>query len=113
MLQQKGNHDFGSANLCQHVALESLRSGKYAEHVMLLRNAYRLKRDAMLAALDRSMPKAAWLHWTRGGGGLYVWVTLPDGFDTSRAGEMFRRCVERGVLYVPGDYCFQPDDHGA
>jgi 2-aminoadipate transaminase len=25
---------------------------------------------------------------------------------------MFRACVDAGVLYVPGDYCFQPDDAG-
>jgi DNA-binding transcriptional MocR family regulator len=25
---------------------------------------------------------------------------------------MFNRCVERGVLYVPGVYCFSPDEHG-
>ena len=27
VLQQKGNHDFGSANLCQSIALEAMRSG--------------------------------------------------------------------------------------
>jgi DNA-binding transcriptional MocR family regulator len=25
---------------------------------------------------------------------------------------MFNQCVERGVLYVPGAYCFQPDERG-
>ena len=25
---------------------------------------------------------------------------------------MFARCVERGVLYVPGEYCFQADASG-
>jgi len=112
VLQQKGNHDFGSANLAQHVALEAMRSGAYHEHGGLLRNAYRAKRDAMLAALDRHMPESPDLHWTKPHGGLYVWVTLPEGFDTSRGGPMFRSCVEHGVLYVPGDYCFQPDDAG-
>jgi 2-aminoadipate transaminase len=112
VLQQKGNHDFGSANLAQHIALEAMRSGAYLEHGILLRNGYRAKRDAMLAALDRYMPKAPDLHWTRPHGGLYVWVTLPETFDTSRGGAMFRTCVDHGVLYVPGDYCFQPDAAG-
>jgi 2-aminoadipate transaminase len=39
-------------------------------------------------------------------GGLYVWVTLPEGMDTSRHGKLFAAALERGVLYVPGDYCF-------
>ncbi len=29
VLQQKGNHDFGSANLRQHIALEAMRDGSY------------------------------------------------------------------------------------
>ncbi len=44
-------------------------------------------------------------HWTRPHGGLYVWLTLPAQFDTSRGVTMFAACVKAGVLYVPGDYC--------
>src|SRR5687767_1489989 len=36
VLQQKGNHDFGSANLAQHIAMESMRDGSYAKHVDVL-----------------------------------------------------------------------------
>jgi 2-aminoadipate transaminase len=108
VVQQKGNHDFGSANLTQHVALEALRDGSYAKHVAELRHAYRAKRDAMLAALQSHMP--AGVHWTTPHGGLYFWLTLPEPVDTSRGSAFFRECVERGVLYVPGDYCFQPDE---
>jgi 2-aminoadipate transaminase len=110
--QQKGNHDFGSANLTQHIALESLRDGSYLEHGHTLRDAYRKKRDAMTKALDHYLPKNAGLHRTHPHGGLYVWLTLPVGFDTSRTGQMFKTAVDRGVLYVPGDYCFQPDTDG-
>jgi 2-aminoadipate transaminase len=108
VVQQKGNHDFGSANLTQHIALEALRDGSYRRHVVELQHAYRAKRDAMLAALQSHMP--AGVHWTTPHGGLYFWLTLPDGIDTSRGSPFFRECVERGVLYVPGDYCFQPDE---
>ncbi|HEV7299449.1 MAG TPA: PLP-dependent aminotransferase family protein [Tepidisphaeraceae bacterium] len=110
--QQKGNHDFGSANLTQHIALESLRDGSYLAHGHTLRDAYRKKRDAMTGALDRYLPKAAGLHRTHPHGGLYVWLTLPVGINTSRDSDFFRTAVERGVLYVPGDYCFQPDEAG-
>ena len=40
---------------------------------------YRRRRDAMLAALERHMPKA--VAWTRPAGGLFVWLTLPEGQD--------------------------------
>ncbi|MDQ3223358.1 MAG: PLP-dependent aminotransferase family protein, partial [Gemmatimonadota bacterium] len=112
VLQQKGNHDFGSANLTQHMALESLRDGSYHEHVKVLQDSYRLKRDAMLAALTRHMPDDGTVTWTHPHGGLYVWLALPAGSDTSRTSPMFQNAVDRGVLYVPGAYCFQPDDRG-
>lgn len=112
VIQQKGNHDFGSANLTQHMALESFRDGSYLRHGELLRRSYRQKRDRMLAGLDQFMPKHPGIHWTHPHGGLYVWLTLPEPIDTSRTGAMFGACVDRGVLYVPGEYCFQPDAHG-
>lgn len=111
-LQQKGNHDFGSASLCQHLALEVLKTGLYAKQVQNLKENYRHKRDVMLAALDRHMPKDAGISWTKPGGGLYVWLTLPGRIDTRGAGPMFAECVERGVLYVPGDHAYQPDEKG-
>lgn len=112
MLQQKGNHDFGSANVTQHMALECFRDGSYDSHVQVLRKSYRVKRDAMLASLLRFMPADGGIRWIHPGGGLYVWVTLPEKFDTSRTGPMFGACVNRGVIYVPGEYCFGRDERG-
>lgn len=113
VLHHKGNHDFGSANLNQRIALEALSSGAYHEHVEHLQSSYRAKRDAMLYALDRYMPKSSAIIWTRPNGGLYVWVTFPPGIDTARDSRFFNACVETGVLYVPGAYCFQRDDDGS
>jgi 2-aminoadipate transaminase len=110
--QQKGNHDFGSANLTQHIAMESLKDHSYIEHGRTLRDAYKRKRDAMVRALDANLPEHAGIHRTDPHGGLYVWLTLPASINTSRTGPLFKKAVERGVLYVPGDYCFQPDESG-
>ena len=113
VLHQKGNHDFGSSSLAQHIAVETLRDGTYHKHVEVLQKSYRLKRDTMLAALDQLLPhEEAGITWTRPHGGLYVWVTLPPHFDTSRGGPMFDACIAAGVMYVPGDYCSQPDESG-
>ena len=107
ILQQKGNHDFGSNNLVQHLIHRSLISGIYQAHVEKVRQAYRPKRDAMLDALtEHFKPLGSDVQWTRPSGGLYVWLTLPKGFDTRRGGQLFERCVRKGMLYVPGDYCF-------
>ena len=110
VLHQKGNHDFGSANLCQQIALEAMRDGSYAKHLELLKAEYRKKRDLMLASLERHMPKS--VQWTHPHGGLYIWLTLPASIDTSRESRMFRESLNHHVLYVPGDYSFQPDETG-
>jgi 2-aminoadipate transaminase len=112
VLHHKGNHDFGSPNVSQQIALEAMRDGSYAEHVEVLRTAYRAKRDAVLSALEKFIPSNSGVTWTHPHGGLYVWLTLPEQVDTSRGSAFFNACVEAGVLYVPGAYCFQPDADG-
>ena len=108
---QKGNHDFGSSNLCQHLLLAAMRQGVYQRHVAMLRERYAAKRDAMLAALDEHLAPLAGgrVRWTRPTGGLYVYVTLPEEIDTGPDGELFARALAEGVLYVPGEYCYAPD----
>lgn len=107
VLSQKGSHDFGSANFNQHVLAAVMESGRYEDHVAKLRTAYRTKRTAMLESLDREFSRLGIpAFWTRPGGGLYVWLALPKTLDTTRTGELFRRSVQQGVLYVPGEYCF-------
>src|SRR6267142_99693 len=96
VLHQKGNHDFGSSNLCQQIALEAMRDGSYGKHLELLKTEYRKKRDLMLASLARHMPPS--IHWTHPHGGLYIWLTLPDSIDTARDSRMFRESLSHHVL---------------
>lgn len=105
VLHQKGNHDFGSSHLLQHALLRVMDSGLYAEHASAVRQAYKIKRDTMLGALEEEFSETP-ATWTKPAGGLYVWVSLPETLDTRRGQALFDRCVDRGVLYVPGDYCF-------
>lgn len=112
VLDQKGRHDFGSSNLCQHFVHQMLATGRVDAHVERLRQAYRVKRDAMLGALEEHFgPLAAEgrATWTRPGGGLYVWLTLPEDVNTDQGGSLFRRCLDRGTLYVPGSFCYSPE----
>lgn len=69
-------------------------------------DVYRSRRDAMLAALQERFPADA--RWTSPAGGFYVWVTLPEYFDTQA---MLAAAVERRVAYVPGTG-FYPDGRG-
>ncbi len=108
----KGNEDFGSASLNQHLMATVLEEGLYEPHVRLLRDSYRRKRDAMLAAAQRFFGELPGVSWYRPHGGLYVWMTLPKQVQTGFDSELFRRAVREGVLYVPGELCFPAGDAG-
>jgi DNA-binding transcriptional MocR family regulator len=64
----------------------------------MLRREYRLRRDAMIAALEKHFPAGA--RWRRPAAGVFVWVELPEGVD---AGEVLRVALEEErVVFVPG-----------
>ena len=73
------------------------------EHIAETREIYRARRDAMLAGLEREMP--AGVHWTTPHGGFFLWVTLPDQFETD---VMLPDATDRGVIYLPSSW-FYPD----
>lgn len=104
VLQFKGNHDFGSGNFNQHLLERAMASGLLDKHIRHLRDVYRLKRDTMLAAMDDYMPETC--SWNRPAGGLYVYLTLPEAIETGPESELFRIALEKGVLYVPGEFCY-------
>ena len=67
---------------------------------------YRERRDAMLAALDAEMPPG--VRWTRPGGGLFLWMTLPGHLN---ARVLLDECVRQNVAFVPGGAFFPNGGH--
>ena len=54
--------------------------------------------DAMLAALERHFPPE--VRWTKPQGGLFLWVTLPEGFDST---SLLKEALDKErVAFVPG-----------
>lgn len=103
----KGNLDFGSANLNQHLLATVLASSKYVPHVEDVRTAYRTKRDAMLQALEREFKDLPEVTWLRPEGGLYVWLSLPDRIEAGFDSTMFHLATKsHRVMYVPGELCY-------
>jgi DNA-binding transcriptional MocR family regulator len=80
--------------------------GLWRRSLERLVDTYRDRRDVMLAALAERFPADA--RWTTPAGGFYVWVTLPEYFDTPN---LLAAAVERKVAYVPGT-AFYPDGRG-
>ncbi|MEE4346142.1 MAG: PLP-dependent aminotransferase family protein, partial [Paracoccaceae bacterium] len=100
LLKQAG--DLHSATLNQ-VAMLDVAQG-FDGHVTRVRALYRARRDAMLSALAQHMP--AGVTWTRPEGGMFVWVTLPEGMDGAALLE--RSLAQERVAFVPGA-AFFPD----
>jgi 2-aminoadipate transaminase len=109
LLHFKGNHDFGSSNLCQHLLDRVLTNGSYDRHVRVLRDAYRHKRDVVLEALRHEFPATSGVRWTEPDGGFYVWLTMPETVETGPSSPMMQACLKEGVLYVPGEFCYVKD----
>jgi 2-aminoadipate transaminase len=58
--------------------------------------ALKARRDALLAALARQLPAAA---WSEPEGGYFLWLELPDGMQTA---ELQARAASAGISFVPG-----------
>ncbi|MSR53318.1 MAG: PLP-dependent aminotransferase family protein [Gemmataceae bacterium] len=104
MVRLKGNHDFGSNNLSQHIICKLLETGDYSRHVEYLRGVYRQKRDAMMQALDAEFGDWLGVYWTRPKGGMFVWLTLPAEIETSPGSKFVKAALKEGVLYIPGEF---------
>ena len=98
--------DLHSATLNQ-IATHLVASEHFAAHVPMLRDTYGHRRDLMLDALSREMPKG--VTWTRPEGGMFVWLTLPEGIDGAELLAQSLR-TER-IAFVPG-HAFFPDGNG-
>lgn len=105
ILYLKGQHDFGTSNFTQAIMEEVLAGPFFEEHLVNLRRHYEAKMQALHEVLvEEGLPQAGW-KWTVPEGGLYLWLEGPRGFDTGIDSEFCRKCLDNGVLYVPGDLC--------
>ena len=98
MIQLKS--DGGSCPLTQRVIAEFLGGGRLPAHIERVQTTYRANRDAMVAALRRDLPDAA---FEIPQGGYYVWLTLPDGVDGDRVA---RLALDGGVTVLAGSKFF-------
>ena len=100
-----------SLDLCppvfdQYVAAEFLRSGRLDANLSRSIGLYKAKRDLLLSLLDKYMPQG--VRWTHPEGGLFLFLTMPEGFD---AVKFYDTALDAGVAYVAGEF-FHPDGSG-
>lgn len=57
----------------------------------------------MLDAMEAYFPKT--VSWTKPEGGMFIWVTLPEGLS---ALDVFQKAMEKKVAFVPGRSVLYP-----
>ncbi len=100
-----------SADLCtpvfdQAVATRYFEKGLFEKNLTKTINLYRDKRNHMLNCFKKYMPKG--VTWTEPEGGLFLFVTLPKGYDTR---ELFDVAIKENVAFVIGE-AFHCDGSG-
>jgi len=97
LVQLKQGTDLHTSTFTQMVAYEVARGGFLDRHVSVIRKVYGDRRDAMLRALKAHFPPG--VLWTRPQGGLFLWVTLPAGLDSTK---VLDEALQEKVAFVPG-----------
>ncbi|MCR5243335.1 MAG: PLP-dependent aminotransferase family protein [Bacteroidales bacterium] len=93
-----------SLDLCppifdQYLAAELMGSGLLDANLVKSIALYKSKRDLLLSLLEEYMPEG--VSWTHPEGGLFLFLTLPEGFDTIA---FYDKALDAGVAYVAGSF---------
>jgi len=98
--------DLHTSTIDQAAAAAYLAATDLDAHVRGLRDAYRARRDAMIAAMPATAPPGS--TWTDPDGGMFTWLRLPGRVDTAA---LLPGALRRDVAYVPGApfYAAAPD----
>lgn len=69
-------------------------------HLEKCRHYYREKLDVFLQTMEEHFPPETGVTWTKPEGGLFLWVSVPEKFDTN---ELFYEAIKYKVAFVPGE----------
>ena len=89
--------DLHSNYLSQRIAMEYLTHADIDAHIRTIQAAYRHQCELMQEEIARSFPPS--VTCTRPQGGMFVWVTLPEGVDSMK---VFDAAIREQVAVLPG-----------
>ncbi len=102
MIIGKQATDVHTNNLAQALVDAFIRQNLLKPHIASILPTYR---EQLKTMMDGFSHFPDWVRHTNPEGGLFVWCTLPDGFDCDA---LLKKAVERNVAFVPGA-SFHPD----
>ena len=95
----------GSVNTMASFAVHRYSTGELHSHIEEINDILREKRDAIVSALDEHFSGTG-ATWSRPQGGLFIWLTLPEGVDMVALRDKVLESADVG--YLPGTV-FAPD----
>jgi 2-aminoadipate transaminase len=99
--------DLHAGTLDQMLLCRFLADNDLDAHIASVATRYGAQCDRMIAAMEREFPPE--VAFTRPDGGLFLWVSLPEGF---RAMDLYRRALAAGVACIPGEAFFADGSGG-
>ncbi len=100
----KQSADLHTSNFDQGVADAYMDTYDLDAHIKEIVALYGHRRDLILKTMEEEFPEG--VEFTRPDGGLFLWVTVPEGVS---ARKVFDKCIEQKVAAVIGD-AFYPND---
>jgi 2-aminoadipate transaminase len=90
--------DLHTNYFCQLVLFEYFKMFDNSQHIKKISVAYEKQCRAMINAMEKYFPKN--VKYTKPEGGMFLWVTLPEGIT---AKDLLEICTKEKVIFVPGD----------
>ncbi|MHC1714721.1 MAG: PLP-dependent aminotransferase family protein [Acidaminococcaceae bacterium] len=97
----KQSADLHTSNFDQGLADAYIENYDLDAHVEQIKALYKHRRDVIIESMEKMMPEG--VKWTHPEGGLFLWLTFPQGVS---AAQVFVKCIEKNVAGVTGDAFF-------
>ncbi len=89
--------DLHSNYFTQRILYQYLVDNDIDSHIALIRRVYGEQRNAMVEMIEKHFPEE--VHCTKPEGGMFLWVTLPQGLSSLK---LFEIAIKEKVAFVPG-----------
>ena len=97
MVVAKQSEDVHTNQFFQMLCYKFMTECDLDAHITMIREVYGRKCRLMLECLEKELPSS--VTFTRPEGGLFIWVTLPDGVDATA---FLKACMAEKLMIVPG-----------
>ena len=89
--------DLHSNYLSQRILYQYLIDNDIDEHILKIRQAYKKQRDLMVSMIAKHFPEET--KCTKPEGGMFLWVTLPEGLSSMN---LLEPAIQEHIAFVPG-----------